>query len=67
MAPPGPPACLEGAGRRGHLSGDYDLRTAALEVFRVAPASSHYVAGTECNLARAEALLAERRGKSAAE
>jgi tetratricopeptide (TPR) repeat protein len=39
---------------------------AALEVFRPAGAS-FYVAGTERNLARAEALLAERRGKGAAE
>ncbi len=39
---------------------------AALEVFGPAGAS-YYVSGTERNLARAEALLAERRGKSAAE
>jgi hypothetical protein len=39
---------------------------AALDVFRMAGAS-FYVSGSEGNLARAEALLAERRGKSAAE
>jgi tetratricopeptide (TPR) repeat protein len=38
----------------------------ALEVFKAAGAS-HYVTGTERNLARAEALLTERRGASAAE
>jgi tetratricopeptide (TPR) repeat protein len=40
--------------------------SAALEVFRPAGAS-HYVGMAERNLARAEALFAERRGKSAAE
>ncbi len=38
----------------------------ALEVFRPA-AASYYVVLTERNLARAEAQLAERRGKSTAE
>ena len=38
----------------------------ALEVFGPAGAS-HYVGVAERNLARAEATLAERRGKSAAE
>jgi tetratricopeptide (TPR) repeat protein len=39
---------------------------AALEVFRPAGAA-YYITLAERNLARAEALLAERRGKSAAE
>ena len=52
--------------RRGRLEEAVAAYRAALEVFRPAGAS-YYVVHTERNLARAEALLAERRGKSAAE
>jgi tetratricopeptide (TPR) repeat protein len=50
----------------GQLEEAVEAFRGALEVFRAAGAS-HYVGVAERNLARAEALLAERRGKRAAE
>lgn len=51
---------------RGRLEQAVAAYRGALEVFRKAGAS-YYVGMAEGNLARAEALLAERRGQSAAE